>query len=89
MDLIFMNSSREDIGVLQDYELDLAFGADENNFECRIQSQAHCCEAGFFLYAEGTEYGGIIDTITSDVANQEIIYSGRTWQGILNGKIIA
>lgn len=88
MDLIFMNASREDIGVLQDYELDLAFGADENNFECRIQAQAHCCEAGFFLYAEGTEYGGVIDSITSDTAKKEIIYSGRTWQGILNSKII-
>lgn len=88
MDLIFMNASREDIGVLQDYELDLAFGADENNFECRIQSQAHCCEAGFFLYAEGTEYGGVIDSITSDTAKKEVIYSGRTWQGILNSKII-
>lgn len=88
MDLIFMNASREDIGVLQDYELDLAFGADENNFECRIQSQAHCCEAGFFLYAEGTEYGGVIDSITSDTAKKEVIYSGRTWQGVLNSKII-
>lgn len=88
MDLIFMNASREDIGVLQDYELDLAFGADENNFECRIQSQAHCCEAGFFLYVEGTEYGGVIDSITSDTAKKEVIYSGRTWQGILNSKII-
>ncbi len=32
MDLIFTNKNREDIGVLQDYDLDLAFGADENNF---------------------------------------------------------
>ena len=33
MDLIYTNANRVDQGVLLDYELDLAFGADENNFE--------------------------------------------------------
>ena len=88
MDLIYSNASRKDLGVLQNYELDLALGKDENDFECRIASEAHCCGAGFFLYIEGTEYGGIIDGITSDTATKEVTYSGRTWQGILNSKII-
>ena len=86
MDLIYTNSAREDIGVLLDYELDLAFGADENNFECRIASASHCCEAGSLLYMEGTEYGGIVDSIQSDTEAQEITYIGRTWHGILNSK---
>jgi hypothetical protein len=55
MDLIYMNASKEDVGVLMDYELDLAFGADENNFECRIQANSHCCSAGYYLYYEATE----------------------------------
>ena len=88
MDLIYTNSKMEDIGVLQDYELDLAFGADENNFECRIQSASHCCEAGSFLYFEGTEYGGIVDGIESDTDTGEVVYSGRTWHGILNSKVL-
>ena len=88
MDLIYMNSAKEDIGVLMDYEFDLAFGTDENNFECRIDSNAHCCEHGYFLYIEGTEYGGIIDALESITANEEVIYTGRTWHGILNSKII-
>lgn len=88
MDLIFTNKDLEDVGVLQDYELDLAFGADENNFECTIQAAAHCCEAGSFLYFEGTEYGGIVDSIRSKSDSQEVIYSGRTWHGILNAKVI-
>ena len=46
MDLIYTNSNGVDQGVLQDYEIDLAFGADENNLECRVQSGNHCCEAG-------------------------------------------
>lgn len=88
MDLIYTNANREDIGALQDYELDLAFGADENNFECRIQSKSHCCEAGSLLYIEGTEYGGIIDNIESNTASGEVVYSGRSWHGVLNSKVL-
>lgn len=88
MDLIYMNSKREDIGVLFGYELDLSIGDDENNFECVISEKAHCCQPGFFLYAEGTEYGGMIDAIQVDTAKGEVTYSGRTWHGILDSKII-
>lgn len=83
-----MNSNMEDIGVLRDYEMDLAFGTDENNFECQISAASHCCEGGFFLYFEGTEYGGIIDGVEIDTALNEVTYSGRTWQGILNAKVL-
>ena len=88
MDLIYMNAKKEDLGVLLDYELDLAFGADENNFECTIQAGSHCCEPGYYLYAEGTEYGGIIDSIASDTDTNDVTYSGRTWHGILNSKVL-
>lgn len=88
MDLIYMNANKEDLGVLQDYELDLAFGSDENNFECTIHAGSHCCEAGYYLYAEGTEYGGIIDSISNDTDTNDVTYSGRTWHGILQSKVI-
>lgn len=88
MDLIHMNENKEDVGVLQDYTFDLAFGKDENDFECKIISSNHCCEKGFFLYYEGSEYGGIIDDIGGDTDTDEITYSGRTWHGILNKKVI-
>lgn len=88
MDLIYTNPNKEDLGVLQNYELDLAFGADENNFECTIQSNSHCCEAGSLLYVEGTEYGGLVDGIESNNGTMEVKYSGRTWHGILNSKVI-
>lgn len=88
MDLIYMNDHMEDVGVLHDYDMDLAFGVDENNFECKIHSASHCCNPGYFLYIEGTEYGGVVDAIESRTEDQEIIYSGRTWHGILESKII-
>lgn len=88
MDLIYMNTSGEDVGVLHDYYLDLAYGEDENDFELQIPSSAHCCEKGFLLYIEGTEYGGIVDEIASDTDAAEVTYTGRTWHGLLNSKII-
>lgn len=88
MDLIYMNSAKEDIGVMKDFTLDLAFGSDENDFECKIVRSVHCCEKGFYLYYEGTEYGGIVDDIGVDTDNDEVIYYGRTWHGILNSKVI-
>ena len=88
MDLIYANSRGEDIGVIHDYDLDLAFGTDENDFELSVSRDDHCCEAGYYIYIEGTEYGGVIDAITSDTAAEDVIYSGRTWHGILNSKIL-
>lgn len=88
MDLIYTNKNKEDQGILLAYELDLAFGKDENNFECKIEAADHCMEAGSLLYIEGTEYGGIVDTIFSDTGNHEVTYCGRTWHGILSSKVI-
>lgn len=88
MDLIYMNAAREDMGVLHDYKLDLAYGEDENDFELQIPAAAHCCGKGFFLYIEGSEHGGIVDEIGSDTEAAEVTYTGRTWHGLLNSKVI-
>lgn len=89
MDVIYTNTAKEDVGVLREYELDLAFGVDENNFECTVSRESNPCDAGCFLYVDGTEYGGIIDAVETDTASGDMVYSGRTWHGILNSKIIA
>ena len=88
LNLIYMNTAKEDIGVMKDYTLDLAFGSDENNFECKIIDKQHCCKKNWYLYIEGTEYGGIIDDIAVNSAKGVVTYLGRTWHGILNSKVI-
>lgn len=88
MDLIYMNNAMEDVGVLHGYAFDLAFGDEENSFDCTVMVRDHCCRAGYYLYMEGTEYGGIVDRITSDTSTGEVTYSGRTWHGILDSKIL-
>ena len=59
MDLIYTNADLVDQGVLQDCMLDLAFGADENDFELEVPAEGVTLEAGALLYIEGTEYGGM------------------------------
>lgn len=88
MDLIYADENRIDQGVMDAYELDMAYGSDENNFTCTIDRESHCCTEGFFLYVEGEEYGGIVDKVKVNTEKDEITYSGRTWHGILEKKII-
>lgn len=88
MDLIYADEMRKDIGELTDYTFDLAFGEDENDFQCQVSMEGHCCKADYYLYLEGTEYGGIIDTLGVDTDSGTVTYEGRTWHGILEGKIL-
>ena len=88
MDLIYTDAARRELGVLQEYELDLAIGEDENDFALTMARASHCCAPGAFVYAENTEYGGIVDALRSRPAADEITYTGRTWHGILNSKVI-
>ena len=88
MDLIYTNAAGIDQGTLEAYDFDMAFGTDENNFECTIDSSDHCCEHGSKIYAVGEEYGGVVDAIAVDTDAETITYKGRTWHGVLEGKVI-
>lgn len=88
MDLIYTDVFGNDVGILHDYTLDLAFGSDENDFELVIDVNNHCCVPNSFIYIEDTEYGGIIDTINVMTEDDRLGYRGRTWHGILASKII-
>lgn len=88
MDLIYANAQKEDIGILQFYELDMAYGADENNFQIELNLSEHCMDYGYFVYAEHTEYGGIVDSIYVDNGKNVVRYSGRSWHGILANSVI-
>ena len=88
MDLIYADETRKDIGVINSYDLDMAYGKDENDFTCSVDRNDHCCSVGFFIYAEGTEYGGIVDAIRVDTEKESVTYSGRTWHGVLEKKVI-
>lgn len=87
MDLIFTNSQKIDQGVLAAYAFDLSFGTDENDFEM-VLSDDVILEYGAFLFIEGTEYGGIVDSKKTTTTDHTITYMGRTWHGMMNSKVI-
>lgn len=96
MDLIYATPDRQDVGIIHDFKFDLAYGADENDFELEMSLVQHCCDDDYIIYmvdtSEGreapTEYGGIVDDIEVDVKNTTVSYKGRTWHGILSEKVI-
>lgn len=94
MDLIYANANLKDIGVLQDYSLDMCYGDEDNTFEVTIQKYNIAMQGeepitqDFILYIEFTEYGGRVDRIESDTKTGEITLIGRTWHGILNSFVI-
>ena len=91
MDLIYADVEKGiiiDRGVLNIYTFDCSFGEKENDFELRVPMGAHKLSEDQIVYANGTEYGGVIDAIEVDTENQKMIYSGRTWHGILENKIL-
>lgn len=87
MDLIYQNADRIDQGVMKHYEMDLAYGKNENDFELSVDADNHCLEKDYILYMEGTEYGGIVDAVQFSNIDDTVTYSGRTWHGILEGKL--
>ena len=88
MDLIYTNAAGDDVGVLQGFTLDLAYGADENDFQLELSIDNQAIEAGAFVYIDGTEYGGMVDGVDVDTERRLVKYLGRSFHGILNSRII-
>lgn len=84
--LIYTDTSFTDKGAIQSFEMDLAFGTDEQDFEIAFSEPS--LSGGELLYIDGTEYGGIVDSVTQSTETDNVIYKGRTWHGMLAGKIV-
>ena len=88
MDLIYATNEMVDVGVMHNFKFDLALGQVENDFELTTDISNHVCREGYFIYIEGTEYGGIIRKIAVNTKTQELHYKGDTWHGIIAKKIL-
>ena len=88
MVLVVHDSTVGDIREIEDFELDIAFGSDENALKLEARAD-EAPEEGQFVFIDGTEYGGVIDEASYEAgreASGSILCSGRTWHGILAGK---
>lgn len=88
MDLIYAAPNGADIGVLDAYTFDLAYGSDENNFEITLPITEAVLDKDYILYIEGTEYGGLVDSIKVNTEQGIVTYNGRTWHGLIESKVI-
>ena len=88
MVIVVNDSALGDVRELSDFELDLAFGIDENalSLEC---DAAYAPTEGQFVFIDGCEYGGVVDKTTYKAGRESsglVTCKGRTWHGILAGK---
>ena len=88
MVIVVNDSALGDVRELSDFELDLAFGSDENalSLEC---DAAYAPTEGQFVFIDGCEYGGVVDKTTYKAGRESsgpVTCRGRTWHGILAGK---
>lgn len=85
--IVHTDADGVDVGVLGRSSLNVAFGDDENDFELKCPSGTSI-EAGSYVYVEGTEWGGVVDAANPDTASGTVKYTGRSWHGILSGKVL-
>lgn len=88
MVLVVHDPERGDLRELLDFELDLAFGSDENAFELTCADGLAPAE-GQLVFVDGSEYGGIVDERTYEAGREAtgtVTCKGRTWHGVLAGK---
>lgn len=88
-ELIITDSNHVDARSAADYTLDCAWGKEENDFEL-VLSGASTIDAGAYIYIDGSECGGVVDTMEDQLAAgvSTLTYSGRTWHGMLANKIL-
>ena len=88
MVLVVNDPTVGDIREIEEFELDIAFGSDENALKLEARA-GEAPEEGQFVFIDGTEYGGVIDQASYEAgreASGSILCRGRTWHGILAGK---
>ena len=88
MVLVVSDASIGDVREIEEFELDIAFGSDENALKLEARA-GEAPEEGQFVFIDGAEYGGVVDEVTYEAgreASGTVLCKGRTWHGILAGK---
>ena len=88
MDLILAASDGQEIQVLNyDFDIDLG-GTDDFQINASYASWSDQIQIGRKVYIPGTEFGGIIKSISSATETGNIALKGYTWRGYLKKRII-
>lgn len=88
MVLVVADTKLGNVREIEDFTLDVAFGADENALTLTVEEKS-APAAGQLVYIDATEYGGVIDQVkrgSGRGATGAVECKGRTWHGILAGR---
>ena len=88
MVLVVADTKLGNVSEIEDFKLDVAFGADENAITLTVEEKS-APAAGQLVYIDATEYGGVIDQVkrgSGRGATGTVECKGRTWHGILAGR---
>lgn len=88
MVLVVADTKLGNVREIEDFTLDVAFGADENALTLTVEEKS-APAAGQLVYIDATEYGGVIDQVkrkSGRGATGTVECKGRTWHGILAGR---
>ena len=88
MDLTLKTSDGTDVMVLSPESADFEWGGDRNDFELVFEDSAAqpSFERWGYVYAEGTEYGGMLTEVKSE--DGLVRWRGPTWTGMLSRKVL-
>lgn len=89
VDLICADENGVPFHAVSDCVFDCAWGAGENDFELTLYDGTVLPDRGL-VYVDGTEVGGIVDHMKDELSDgvSVVTYSGRSWHGILAGKVL-
>lgn len=87
--LLYTDASLRCAGRIPSYELDLAYGTDENDFELTcpldVEMGRGCC-----VWLPGTSVGGMVRgvAVKREDGVSWWVYTGPTWTGLLNERVV-
>lgn len=89
VDLICTDAKGVPFHSTSDCVFDCAWGSGENDFELTLYDGTVLPDRGR-VYIDGTEVGGIIDHMKDELTDNvsTVTYSGRSWHGVLDGKVL-
>lgn len=84
IDLTYTDPDGIEQGIIKAYQLDLAYGSDENDFELTLPIDMRIAEKSL-VYIDGTEWGGIVRGGRESTMGETPVFvaRGETWHGML------
>lgn len=87
--LLYADASLRAAGRIPSYELDLAYGSDENDFELTCPLDVQMGD-GWLVWLPGTSIGGMVRgvAVKREGGASWWVYTGPTWTGLLAERVI-